>query len=376
MSSFLCNDLVINEDACNLACQYCLTGQSNLKEGHKDQMIFAPPRIDDYGMGHPLKERLDRIIERSLEKFNPPLLKITGGEIFLIRNIENFITHCSGLFERVIVQTNGAFLNEKTLEKLESLGNIVLQISLDSHHFEGNSYRVSRPDLHRKILHKIERALSSDLDIEVYCVLNNKSILHLDTFAEWLSAFAPRVLFFPFALRGPDSHKYQLSSEQHALVDQFADQYDHWYSILGPRAYYERLRRFYHDQERQFSCHLPRLVFSSFSDGIVTSCPNIWFDNNGNFLTEAGLKSLDHLGSSGLYKALLAEKPRLAACKKCYTPWDILSLYFDDEITLDELCQNPAYQGKRAQHIIRTTKINWRKGQIKTAADQRVVQNA
>ncbi|MBD2830395.1 hypothetical protein ID875_27330 [Streptomyces globisporus] len=53
--------------------------------------------------------------------------------------------------------------------------------------------------------------------------------------------------------------------------------------------------------------------------------------------------TLSRVGESGLYQALLADRPRLDACKGCFTPWDTLSMYFDDEITLDELCSAPTY---------------------------------
>ena len=41
MKPLLANDLVVQEDNCNLSCKYCLTGQSMYKQGHLDKMIFS-----------------------------------------------------------------------------------------------------------------------------------------------------------------------------------------------------------------------------------------------------------------------------------------------------------------------------------------------
>jgi len=81
---------------------------------------------------------------------------------------------------------------------------------------------------------------------------------------------------------------------------------------------------------------------SSFSDGVVTPCPNIWFSDMGNVLEDQNTV-LGKVGTTRLYQALLAPQPRLKACRGCFTPWDTLSMYFEDEITLDELCAAPTY---------------------------------
>src|SRR5690554_4856295 len=85
------NDLVINEDSCNLGCHYCLTGQSNMKSGHADQLIFEPPTFDEYSEETDLGKRLHQIVERVNAKLMPPLIKLTGGEIFLIKGMMDFV---------------------------------------------------------------------------------------------------------------------------------------------------------------------------------------------------------------------------------------------------------------------------------------------
>ena len=62
-------------------------------------------------------------------------------------------------------------------------------------------------------------------------------------------------------------------------------------------------------------------------------------------LYRRGAKAAKKIEETGLYKALLAERPRLSACHGCFTPWDTLSMYFDDEITLDYVMDNCVIHG-------------------------------
>lgn len=46
---------------------------------------------------------------------------------------------------------------------------------------------------------------------------------------------------------------------------------------------------------------------------------------------------------SGIRHALLAPRLRLDACKRCYLPWEVLSLYMDDVLSLEEIGATPTY---------------------------------
>lgn len=163
------------------------------------------------------------------------------------------------------------------------------------------------------------------------------------SFARWLAAVPTSPVFFPFPARGPDAAKFQLRQDQVSHVEDLVESYDELAPVMPPRPYFDRLLRFYREGGRTFRCHLPRLVVSSFSDGVVTPCPNIWFSDMGNVMEDEPEHVLDKVGTTGLYQALLAPRPRLKACRGCFTPWDTLSMYFEDEITLDELCAAPTY---------------------------------
>jgi MoaA/NifB/PqqE/SkfB family radical SAM enzyme len=203
-------------------------------------------------------------------------------------------------------------------------------------------------------MRRIEAILDSGLPVELYSVLNDRSVIEMEPFAEWLAARRQRPIYFPFPVRGPDSERFKVRPEQVVHVERFVQRYGDFADsqILPPRAYFARLLSFYHEGRRTFRCHLPRLVISTFSDGVVTPCPNIWFSDMGNLLEDDYLKSLSQVGTSAMYQALLAPRPRLKACHGCFTPWDTLSMYFEDEITLDELCAAPTYAPPRIRAML------------------------
>jgi MoaA/NifB/PqqE/SkfB family radical SAM enzyme len=360
--TLLGNDLVINEDSCNLSCTYCLTGQSNLKDDHRLQLIFEPPKRDTYAEGTELANRVNTVSDRLRGNFSMPLLKVTGGEIFLVKGIMDFLAREAPKYEVLVIQTNGVLVNEDHLEQLRSFGNVVMQVSLDSHLFSGNSYRVGKPELHAKVLRAISAIIDSGMPCEVYSVLNDRSVSEMREFADWLAAFTAPPMYFPFPVRGPTSQEFAVRPDQIRYVEEFVAQHEQMRAVVPPMAYFNRLLSFYHKGKRTFRCHLPRLVVSSFSDGMVTPCPNIWFSDMGKVTGDDWQAVLNKVGKTGLTKALLAERPRLSACHGCFTPWDTLSMYFDDEMTLDELCSAPTYSPEPIRKLLAQAKQDYLAG--------------
>ena len=354
------NDLVINENACNLGCSYCLTGQSNLKSSHESKLIFQPPTIDRYSESSPLGQRLAQIVERVDQRLQPPLLKLTGGEIFIIRGIMDFIEKVAPLHDAVIVQTNGLPLTDNRIMRLRELGNIVVQISLDSSVYAGNGYRVGSERLHEMVLDRIRAVLNAGLPLELYGVLNDRSAPHLPEFVRWCSEFSGNVpQLFPFPVRGPSCEEFKVKPEQIHFIDELHALREQYPEVLPPQPYLDRLSAFYHDGVRSWRCHLPRLVLSTFDDGVTTPCPNIWFHSMGNLTSDGWENVLDQVPRTAFYELLLGERPRLDACKGCFTPWDTLSLYFEDLISLDELCRAPSYAPPRIRTLIESLKNDY-----------------
>lgn len=350
---FIINDLVIKEEICNLACSYCLTGQSNFKAGHDEKRIFNPPVSISLEVDSPVRKALDRILAQ-VKPEDVPVLKLSGGEVMLMRGFMEFLEGVSAHYETVTVLTNGAMLTPQNVALMRSFGNVVLQVSLDSIVFAGNSYRISREDLHEKIVAKLEMAISAGLPCEIYLVLNDRSLPHLEETFRYFCALEGDLSVFPFPVRGPDREEFLPYEDTVSTLRKVIENLDQFSHVAPCRAYMERLTKFFENDGRQFRCHLPRVAFGSFDDGTVTSCPNIWFDKAGNLLESDGEDVFRSLRDAGFRKLLLADRPRVAACKTCLTPWDPVSLFFDGEIDLDELCKVPIYRGQHTR-----SKLKW-----------------
>jgi MoaA/NifB/PqqE/SkfB family radical SAM enzyme len=193
------------------------------------------------------------------------------------------------------------------------------------------------------VMRRIYRALEAEIPTEIYCVLNDRSLPALEETLEAMKPYEDWVSVHPFPVRGPDTTRFFPPPEQLAVVRRLLERYDTYESLLPPRAYLLRLLRFFEEGTRTFRCHLPRFAFTTFDDGLLTACPNIWFNKVGNLLAEKPEDVTDRIGETGFYQLLLAERPRIAACKGCFTPWDLLTMYVDREITIDELCRAPMY---------------------------------
>jgi len=247
--------------------------------------------------------------------------------------------------------------SDSQLEQLRQLKNVIVQISLDSHTFKGNSYRVRSESHHDKVLERITRYFHMDVPTEIYAVINDRSIVGMKEFAGWLSSFPYPPQLFPFPVRGPDADKYKWREDQLYHLDGFSAVRDHFPEVIPSKAYLDRLMQFFTDGERRFGCHLPRLVASTFSDGVLTPCPNIWFSESGKLTDSNWRKSGEFMIESGLRSALLEKRPRLDACKKCFTPWDVLSMYMDDLISLEDLCATKAYSHPELRPFLQEAKL-------------------
>jgi MoaA/NifB/PqqE/SkfB family radical SAM enzyme len=345
---YVVNDFVIKEDSCNLSCEYCLTGQSQFKEDHSLQLIFNPPTPTSCLPGTEMHSRIQRVLNE-IDTQSIPVVKISGGEVMLVRGIMELIEDLSARYETVVLLTNGLLLTDAKLQKLIDLGNVVLQLSLDATRYAGNSYRVTLQKIQDALMARFDHILRCGLDVEIYTVINNRSILALEETVQDLLPYADTTTIFPFPVRGPTRGPFFPTTDQIQHLRPLLDKYDEYAAILPSYLYLQRLWRFFTEEGRTFGCHLPRIAFTSFDDGVVTSCPNIWFNNAGNVLEKPASEIFPDMANSGFRQLLLAEKPRIDACKACFTPWDPVSLYFEDQLTLEEVARIPIYRGRHTQ---------------------------
>ncbi|MCP4154847.1 MAG: radical SAM protein, partial [bacterium] len=352
--TLLIDDLVIAENYCNQKCTYCLTDTSEFKESHKTGT--HPVQLKKYHYSEEtgadgLKSRLDKIDNAIAGRFNAKILKISGGEVFLVKNIETYILDATKKFDVVQVLTNGVLLNKTFLEKAAGT-NICLQVSLDHHTGAGNSYRTGSEKVLQKVLDNIGLIVAHNIPLEINCVLTDRNTGIIDEFAAYLNRYPGKVTLFPFPIRGKERERYYPTIEQTAGVQRLLDQFETYRSILPPRPYLRHLLDFLKTGKRNVRCSLPLLSVGIFDDGVLTPCPNVWLTDLGNLVTGDSQAVLDKVGKDKIYPLATSARNPITFCKTCFTPWEILNLYVEGSLTLDEAAETPLYGYPKIREIL------------------------
>lgn len=365
--NMLVNDMVIQEDVCNGDCSYCMTGESNLKEKHKmlfyeGQTHFNRDKIfkseSYYQKGNKLEENLNYVTEIIEKRFSPAILKISGGEIFLIKNILDYVKLMAPRYDRIQILTNGLLLNEKIIKELSEIRTVSLQLSMDGHLLDMNCYRIRDQKLQDKLCDILKYCEYYGIQVEINCVLTNVNTYKITEFAEYLSQYN-NVLLLPFPVRGSMGKRFAPTREQSDGVKNLIDEYNRLKNILPPYGYIEALYLFLITGEKKYPCYIPHMVIHSFDDGIVTPCPNVWFKQLGNLLSNPS-KTLNSIGNDPFYMISNRHRNVLKECRSCFTPWDILNLYLCNKIELDEIKRIYLYNHKNTLDFFKEKIKLWR----------------
>lgn len=350
----LMDDLVIQEKMCNMKCSYCLTNTSSLagQTGGRSS----------YQEGSALKEDLNGIFSRLEQYQNTCILKISGGEVLLIKNIEEFIREQAKRYQVIQILTNGTLLDNELLTGLKRLKNVCIQLSLDHHTLEGNTYRTQDRKQLEKILQNLDQVAELDIPVEINCVLTDKNTALIEDFAAYLLKYkGKRLMLLPFPVRGKQQAEFFPSREQWAGVQRLLEHYEIYKEILPPKAYLMHLLDFIETGIRKNKCYIPQTAQGIFDDGRVTPCPNYWFTDSDNILKSAGGIN-DDRKMWKMRKLLISSQNRLEECRKCFTPWELFNLYVSDVLTLEELSGVPLYSFPHIEKALTELKNHIRRG--------------
>lgn len=336
---FLINDLVIAEDYCNMSCDYCLTDTSkfvNQKSVKQNKLIYHD--------GSRLKKNIDLVSSSIRDQYQVPILKVSGGEILLVKNIIEFIENESKKYKVIQLLTNGRNLNHTLLKRIKKLGNVCIQISIDHHTMAGNILRTKKQEILEQILVNIESVVKYNIPLEINCVLTNVNTPLIRSFVEYLLQYRGKnVMLMPFPIRGEAREEYLPTEEQLSGIEYIADNYDTYQAISAPKIYLEQLIYFLKAGERQFQCVAPSTSIGTFDTGVVTPCSNYWFQSLGNIIQDEKQTVYNNIDSHKIYHVLWNAQSKISSCKYCYTPWDITNLYYLNKLSLEELCGSPLY---------------------------------
>lgn len=348
---FLMNDMVIEEQLCQMRCSYCLTEEYNLLMNVPDARLrLTTDRRQDW----------HEILDMYHEHVDAPILRLSGGEFFWLKGSTEFVQEASRRYETVQVITNGVFLNERRIEALAAMGNVQLNISLDGHTLELNRHRLppKQAKLHDVIMRSLHAAAEAGLRIDIQSVLTDANYAGQLEFAQYLRdevAGSTTLYFFP--VRGDTAERMGPPPGDHLMP--LVERYDEFADVLPPRAYVEHMAEQLKTNVRTLGCFVTATMAQLFGQGDVSACPHAWVKPMGNLAQDRKLL-LDQYGSHQHYDLFMHDRPRFSFCKTCATPSDVINLFFLDRITEEEIGATHLYSGERSRARLRELKETFR----------------
>lgn len=351
-------DHVLTDNLCNLRCTYCPCDVTLLKRG--GQQIFTrkgrsgPPTesVNDF------LDRTLRVIERTNKHVNAPILKLSGGEIFLVPEFMRLLPILCERFDVVQVLTNGTRLNDATIARLSTFKNLHLQVSLDGHTFEMNRFRFTSPGSFGTALDGLLRSVRARLPVEVNTVLTAANIGGFWDFVTYLHcAVSERALVCPFPVRGnPDMLPSQKQVEEFCL--KMPEAYADHETLLPPVAYMADLCECLRIGRRRSGCSVPYAVVGSSGDGTLDTCTCGPVKALGNVLAGDGSAALDQIEKDASYASVQNLSLMPNCCDDCFTHYDIINLFIEGAITELEMAKLPFYGTPRIIAELRAVKAN------------------
>ena len=362
---FVIQDFLLLEEICNIACSYC---EGYYHDGipfkrNNDRLIMPAswmgklkliPAIKEFIKDSLSIDDLFRIADETLKRVaaiaDIPILKISGGEIYVINEIHDFIKRLAPRYEQLQILTNGTLLTPKKVSELRSIGNINLQISLDGHTPEMNHARVQNPKMTQHILMIIDEAARAGINLEVNCVLTSYNTAGLEKFLERLERH-DNLLLLPRPVRGAPMRLLKPNEDQIRSFGNFVRKYE-GHKNLPPVEYLLRVHRTLEQGNRSWPCYTPHTVLGSTYLGRVDTCTcgghlpvvgNLFKDSRKTIETK---NSIEHF----------PPQDAIAKCGNCVTNYEIIDLYIDGEITLDRILKIPLYNGVRTSSNLQKIK--------------------
>lgn len=332
-------DLVIREHYCNFDCKYC--GLTQFGQARQENSLEP---------GTPLRTRVTEILQRVRHLVDAPVLKLSGGEVFLLPGFMGFLRDIHADFQVVQVITNGSLLNRSVVRNLVELGNVQLNYSLDGHTLAMNAQRIVRGSpvgqekLNRQLLDNLALALEQGLTVEINMVLSEVNATGLLAFLAFLDRLPGRVKLYPFPVRWRPGFRMgrDVFTGFRAQVEEALRLYPH---LLPPRGYFDHLLAFLPEYRRKRPCDLPFFVLGINDEGEVLRCP-CGFDQWGNVMDDAVAARLP--GNPGVGRKDYTN----SFCRGCFTHYEVYHTLLQD--IEEEAYHEAAYGGLLAHPDFRT----------------------
>ncbi|MGZ3457713.1 MAG: radical SAM protein [Archangium sp.] len=347
MRDFLFHDLIVRGTTCNLKCSYCTsTSDADQYEASSATVDFANGRrnlIDcDKALG---------MVDAFLARASAPLLKVSGGEMFLFLNAVDLVEELSRRYSYVQLLTNGIPLTEALISRIARLGNVGFNLSLDGHTPEMNAARWKSDAISRKVVKTLAQILEHVGEVEITTVVTDVNAATYPDFLEFLTRQPGAPVSVPVPVRGVNAQTLFQAGPRAAFADLLPRLVEPYTKVLGPPAYYLRLARFLSEERgvRQQRCHVPYFSTQLFDSGTVTPCPVGWTVSLGNVWEEGADAVFAQVGRHKMYDLLTRARPRVPVCRSCFSLSDIANLFLEGEVSIEQISRVPMYRPQPIQ---------------------------
>lgn len=325
-------DYVIHQKFCNFQCQYCIAENSSKEDERLREKI-------KYTDGCEIDLRL-----RAIENYvKADILQISGGELFLIQNIDEFILKNARKYKKLIVITNGSLLNEKLISEFSKYKNIVFGISLDGHTLDMNIYRFKSVRWLNKIWENMKLLKKYDVSFFINTVLHNKNEDYLKDFFSVVSKKFCNVPILPIILRGNNKDKYLFHEDKAKLLYEIGHDEEMIKTGTVVPQYFDLLYDMIKNPSKKLTCYISQIVIELLHDGDIYCCPLYWVKLIGNVIKDNENKIKEQIESDRVYKLMLSKSSKLECCKGCLSHYDIINLFLNGKICREDYEKIPIF---------------------------------
>lgn len=339
------NDHVLTEFICNLRCIYC-SGKIGLtrKNGKFLETFFINNALSNKESVSDFLSRNLKIIKLSRYQKKTPILKLSGGEIFLIPEFINMLPFLAREYLIIQILTNGVLLDFLIVKKLKKFHNIQLQVSLDGHTIEMNSCRFTSVKTLAKIINNLILISKFDIPLEINCVLTRINIDNFFEFVKKINSLVKKCTIYPFPVR---SHRelFPLPLQIEVFALTLKEKFSSFKHLLPPIQYFNSLVEFMKNRKRTKGCYIPYLILATNGNGLLDVCTCGTIKNLGNVLSFKNRSENPYfkIEQDPCYNKIISPKLAPACCKECFSHYDVINLFLEDLISVAELKTMPFF---------------------------------
>jgi MoaA/NifB/PqqE/SkfB family radical SAM enzyme len=287
-------------------------------------------------------------IHSTLEKYNQLfdaeiLTLIGGGEVFLEKNVHEWILPFIDNYDHIEIITNGMNIPFHDVEKMHSVKSLHLTISLDGHTFEMNKSRFISEKQFDTVKSAIFEAVKRGIYVNVNTVINRSNTAKIIEFLDFMKEFENKlaVCFFPVMDQlHKDEVKMDYSDVFIDCLSSIIDNHEKYKTFIAPKEYFILSRQIMREKQNTMQCFSPFIRTAHFLDGRQVACCVNYVKELENIHK---LKSSEDFFNQPIYKLLNRKRPVVKACRQCFPDYDLFNLYLYGRISLDDLGYNKPY---------------------------------